>query len=197
MIICWVPAMLFEDKWLDHFALVRRKKPYALHFSSNCCGIRLSKGSCNTTGRCIWQNDLEVYSSPNPWPALCSDKKGICILTDNSDRARGCNIVRSCSLVPYLLIHGIFYKDSHDYLMPSVFTDWKAIIVPAMNLILFSKATANKKTQNKQTPPNLFISTGIRKKILHKIIIFCKSLICKPAWFFKLAGCCGLNPVGS
>lgn len=118
MIICWMPAMLLEDsKCLEYFTLDKQKKSPTLYFSGNCCGVRLSRRPCNTVGRCIWQHDLKLYSSSDPWPALCSDKKGICILTDNSGSTWCCNTVRSCSLVPYLLIHGIVYKDSLDYLL--------------------------------------------------------------------------------
>lgn len=91
--------------------------------------------------------------------------------------AWGCKIVRSLSLVPYLLIHGIFYKDSHNYLMPSVFMNRKAIIVPAVNLILFSKVAENKITHNKRTnkPPKVLES----RKYVHIFITFKKSLIFK------------------
>lgn len=116
MITCWIPSKSNAWRVLNILHYIGERKVLLCTSVAICCGVRLSRGSCNTVGRCIWQHDLKLCSSSDLWPALCSDKR-ISLLADNSDSTWCCSFVRLCSLVSHLLIHGIVYKDSHDYLM--------------------------------------------------------------------------------
>lgn len=120
MIICWMPAVLFEDsKGLEYFTVDRWKPSPTLYFSSNLLWSEAFKMILQPSGKVHYAAWFKTVLFLRPWPALCSDKKRISVLTDNSDSTCCCSFVRLCSLVSHLLIHGIVYKDSHDYLMLS------------------------------------------------------------------------------